>query len=117
MTDLEINQKIAEVVFNLPVKRGTRRGKFDPEGVCLWYEAEHHGGEAVWKRVPDYVNSLDAMHEAEKVIRTIKGVLIYDYAARISKSHHYDELLTATARQKAEAFLKTLGKWNTQQDH
>lgn len=61
--------------------------------------------------VKNYCTDLNAMHEAEKIIRTIKGVTIYDYAARISKTHHYDELLTATARQRAEAFLRVLGKW------
>jgi hypothetical protein len=113
MTDLEINQKIAEAVFNLPVKRGTRRGKFDPEGVCLWYEAEHHGGEATWKRVPDYVNDLNAMHEAEKYI---PDSIAYFYGNKIGAVTGAEDSLCmsfycATARQRAEAFLRTLGKW------
>jgi hypothetical protein len=57
---------------------------------------------------PNFATDLNAMHEAEN---TIKGVLMYDYAAHISSRHDYDELLTATARQRAEAFLRTLGKW------
>lgn len=62
--------------------------------------------------VPDYCNDLNAMHEAEKVLispasyteclRLVVGpygaASIFDYAH-------------ATARQRAEAFLKTLRKW------
>ena len=117
MTDLEINQKIAEAEFNLPVKRGTRRGKFDPEGVCLWYEAEHHGGEATWKIVPDYVNSLDAMREAEERLDdkqrrdyAFRLMLLLCHGSPVDLSEHFD-LLHATARQRAEEFLKTIGEW------
>ena len=39
---------------------------------------------------PDYCGDLNEMHEAEKVIA---------------------EMVHATARQRAEAFLRTIGKW------
>jgi hypothetical protein len=58
---------------------------------------------------PDYCNDLNAMHEAEKVLRDKE--LLFEYAMHISNSHHYEYLLRATASERAEAFLKTLGKW------
>lgn len=69
-------------------------------------------------RIPKYSQSLDAMHEAEKKIRpdTNKRVETWQlwnkyvkYASivanELSPTH-------ATARQKAEAFLRVVGKWN-----
>jgi hypothetical protein len=64
--------------------------------------------------VPDYLNDLNAMAEAEK---TLTDVELEDFAFQLG----YDDdvfpaknirlLLRATAAQRAEAFLKTLGKW------
>lgn len=63
---------------------------------------------------PYYLNDLNAMHEAEKVL-TLKQlrrmtVEIHDIMTRDPKQdwipvHH------CTAAQRAEAFLRTLGKW------
>lgn len=58
---------------------------------------------------PDWCNDLNAMHEAEKVLR--EKELLFEYGMHISNSHHYEYLLRATARERAEAFLRTLGKW------
>ncbi len=61
--------------------------------------------------LPDYLNDLNAMHEAEKVL--LKNVHLYlDYVSRLSKmvGGNYDAVF-ATAAQRAQAFLKTLGLW------
>jgi hypothetical protein len=60
------------------------------------------------KSPPDYVHDLNAMHEAEKVLDE-------------TQAEDYEELLGeygfhSTARQRAEAFLMTLGKWATTED-
>ena len=69
--------------------------------------------------LPDFLNDLNAMHEAEKVLTpdTIPEYLcqLFDVAtngrsglypvAENYLSHH------ATASQRAEAFLRTIGKW------
>ena len=57
----------------------------------------------------DFCNDLNAMHEAEKFLRDAN--LLFEYGMHISNSHHYEYLLRATARERAEAFLRTLGKW------
>ena len=66
--------------------------------------------------IPDYLNSLDAMHEAEKVLsrgehyNQTGGFGLYvqnlDFV-RCGRKHFFD----ATAAQRAEAFLRTIGKW------
>ncbi len=68
------------------------------------------GTSCVWD-LPDYLNDLNAMHEAEKVL--LKDVHLYlDYVSRLSKmvGGNYDAVF-ATAAQRAEAFMKTLGLW------
>lgn len=68
--------------------------------------------------LPDYLNDLNAMHEAEKVLnidqklqyvemlRSIKGPVSRD---RTPVTWIYAHL--ATAAQRAEAFLRTLNLW------
>ena len=58
---------------------------------------------------PDYLVDLNAMHEAEKVL-TWKNQ--GDYAAALGRSDDGSfSHVTATAAQRAEAFLRTIGKW------
>jgi hypothetical protein len=57
--------------------------------------------------VPDYLNDLNAMHEAEKVLdynqlREMEDSVSFQFA--VYPFH-------ATANQRAEAFLRTIGKW------
>jgi len=62
--------------------------------------------------LPDYLNDLNAMHEAEKVLSEKQWVQ-YDSMMPLRDP----QKIHATARQRAEAFLRTLGLWqetNTQ---
>ena len=59
-----------------------------------------------WEPCPDYCADLNAMHEAEKVLPYIKLCNYLDRLINIS----FEAALTP-ARQRAEAFLKTLEKW------
>jgi len=62
-----------------------------------------------WKCAKDYCNDLNAMHEAEKVLspqETDKYVTTLCLEVQSEPSLH-----NATARQRAEAFLRALGKW------
>jgi len=66
--------------------------------------------------VPDYLNDLNAMHEAEKVLMNHPnaGELVTNYINYLEDSH--DRWLTscfATASQRAEAFLRTLNLWES----
>jgi len=68
--------------------------------------SEAIGADIHWKAAKDYCNDLNAMHEAEKVLTA-------------DQWYEYDQLMPlrdpqkmhASARQRAEAFLKAIGKW------
>ncbi len=63
---------------------------------------------------PDYLNDLNAMHDAEKVLiwRTDLAVLDYDEELRmVTDGWRWN----ATAAQRASAFLRTIGKWEESQ--
>jgi hypothetical protein len=49
------------------------------------------------------------MHEAERVLRPIKQERYYRLLRERIGSH--DLAISATAAQRAEAFLRTIGKW------
>jgi len=59
---------------------------------------------------PNYLNDLNAMHEAEKVLfgRNDWSACIYDEHINVATSSWK---WNATASQRAEAFLRTIGKW------
>ena len=62
------------------------------------------------RHIPNYLNDLNAMHEAEKGLVRLQWV---SYLRRLQTL--CDESVTwpihATATQRAEAFLRTIGKW------
>lgn len=73
--------------------------------------------------VPDYTRDLNAMHEAEKELREPQ-VMAYILALRdIAEKVEYSgesgiemTLVHVTAAQRAEAFLRTVGKWQNGPD-
>jgi hypothetical protein len=72
--------------------------------------------------IPDYLNDLNAMHEAETLViysndkspkkytQQIKAAICKDAGVKKAQMD-FDMCITATAAQRAEAFLKTIGKW------
>lgn len=79
---------------------------------------------AVIKVVPDYCNDLNAMHEAENKLTPFQRIKHGHFLQEILNeavvgfvSNYESELkslsrvASATAAQRAEAFLRTLGKW------
>lgn len=65
--------------------------------------------------VPNYCNDLNAMHEAEKVLAPKNWNNFkknwWDYCKLLREGNDASEAIHANARQRAEAFLRTLGKW------
>jgi hypothetical protein len=97
MTDEQINVAIAEAC-------GWR-------AVCVnadsgFYKGFDNGAE-LRPDLPDYSSDLNAMHEAEA---TLTEDQLWRMAREIERN---DEqwYFRATARQRAEAFLRTLGLW------
>ncbi len=74
-----------------------------------------------YKVLPGYLVDLNAMHEAEKILtpeyQPTKGESQWsDYLGWLgfcgeNKTREIYECVTASAAQRAEAFLRTLGKW------
>ena len=69
--------------------------------------------------VPDYCNDLNAMHEAEKMLSAVnKNDYLY-YLEDVCKtdcwtimnSEERFRIVNAAAKQRAEAFLRTINKW------
>jgi hypothetical protein len=95
MSEQEINEAIAEAC-------GRER---DPDGG--WYP--DNGLRVGTQAIPDYCTDLNAMHEAEKVLTIIEQGHYWDHLKDLT-DEGFDQL-HATARHRAEAFLRTVGKW------
>jgi len=59
---------------------------------------------------PDYPNDLNAMAEAEIACKTGDPIVYYDWLEVLTKKSG-TRPWCATAAQRAEAFLRTVGKW------
>ena len=89
------------------------------EAFACWVRPSAMEHQTEW--LPDYLVDLNAMHEAEKVLtpkyQPAKGESQWsDYLAWLgfcgeNKTREVYECVTATAAQRAEAFLRTVGKW------
>lgn len=55
-----------------------------------------------------YTDDLNAMHQVEKTLTIPQW---YDYATYLNPMWTKEKLIHATAFQRAEAYLKTIGKW------
>jgi hypothetical protein len=63
-----------------------------------------------YRTLPDYLNDLNAMHEAEKTLTYAQGGDMTLWIQRMTCAG-YGPQLFATAAQRAEAFLRMIGKW------
>jgi len=68
--------------------------------------------------VPDYCHDLNVMHKAEEFITDwvayrieLSKVVGVGYAPDLDICGDIKAFINATARQRAEAFLRTIGKW------
>ena len=95
---------IAEACGWKPDKRGL--GWLSPHG---YYSPE-----------PDYLNDLNAMHEAVSIFDYDQADQFEDHLCDICKRSNDEKenpapwrfaVVNATATQRAEAFLRTIGKW------
>jgi hypothetical protein len=95
--------------------------QFNDKGAAF----DMHGSHAY---CPDYPNNLNAMHEAEMLLETRTPIRAYGYvleleaailrAANLKPNGHVGDYrkITATAAQRAEALLRTIGKWQTEKE-
>jgi len=85
---------------------------------CGWTEISDWGAGGIngkhptepWVEViPDYLNDLNAMHEAEGTLNKESGY--HETGGYGLYLVALDHDVSATAAQRAEAFLRTIGKW------
>lgn len=87
---------------------------FNPDNIpdCLQYTARAPSGK--WGLIPDYLNDLNAMHEAENSLDHIKQCQFAEKLFRaMTGEHGVSDFMKihASASQRAEAFLKTINKF------
>jgi hypothetical protein len=75
---------------------------------CGW-KTGYRDPEA-WHPLPDYLNDLNAMHEAEKAMNNNDWWKFVEHLTNICGGGTALGI-SATASQRAEAFLRTIGKW------
>ena len=97
MSDDEINVAMADAM-------GWRK----EDGVYMWTA---NGIDCTCPELWDWANDLNAMHEAEKTLSETNMFVMAHYIERFI-SRHGQHYFHATARQRAEAFLRTLFKWH-----
>ena len=92
------------------------------ERICGWEampEGHYHPDNPIGQTKPNYLNDLNACHEMEKVLME-KGVNAWwSYVAFINRHNPTpfgtETAVHATAAQRCEAFLRTLGLWEEEQ--
>lgn len=76
-----------------------RQGDWHPRGF-------HPNNPQGRQRIPDYLNDLNAMHEAEQGLTPEQWGIYEDILIRSAEFVWH-----ATAAQRCEALLRTIGKW------
>lgn len=107
MTDEQINAAIAEACGWTEIQK-TMDG-------CYGLKSPTRG----YIRIPNYCGCLNAMHEAEKILKGYEQIHTYVWHLSNRKDWETDFKLMevhVSARDRAEAFLRTLGKWNEVQE-
>jgi len=88
-----------------------------PEG-AYWRGANPLRPDLLKEEIPDYLNDLNAMHGAEEILTRQQRAAYAEnltYAIRDHETpgfyHERFVLVHLSAKERAEAFLKTLNKW------
>lgn len=109
MTDIEMRIAIAEACG----WKQTHIMQMGPKG--KYVRTYQKGRGKLHQKLPDYLNDLNAMHEAEKAAgfhaNTSEGRKLTQKYAHLIGAECESWKGYATARQRAEAFIKTLNLW------
>lgn len=112
MTDEQINIAIAEACGWTEIQEGDPWGTLIGKPNRRIHRDPWHGTEDLFE-IPDYCNDLNAMHEAEKTLNQHQSRVYSDYLNESPQSVTWIScyVFHQTARQRAESFLKAIGKW------
>lgn len=92
---------IAEACGWRRTKEGAKSAWFNPA-------ARGHGRSMFRNQIPDYLSDLNACHEMEKGMTSGQNQA---YGLQLSRQCNRVDIWHATAAQRCEAFLRTIGKW------
>ena len=108
MTNDQINRAIAEACGWTNIHDG---GPWHNHK--LWgYPPELPGqGGNAYKYIPDYCTDLNAIHDAEKTLTDDQFKWYTHWVEKLMPETGIRFLLCATASQRAEAFVRSIGKW------
>lgn len=82
------------------------------DGHGRWWRHSEQKTVCEERDLPDYLNDLNAMHEAEKVLKAELWQAYTDNLCAVcGKTVNMFFIFCATASQRAEAFLRTLNLW------
>jgi len=112
MTPERINIKIAEACgWTATENHGSMGGWIakQPNGGSVYDAIGGTKDDAISRACPDYYNDLNACHEMEKVLFGKMWSLYSDHLALICDG--MNSRIHATAPQRCETFLRTLGLW------
>ena len=81
-----------------------------PDG--SWYpDGKDYGSQGI----PDYLNDLNAMHKAEKILTNDQHLRYFLTLTKVCTGYALPEFfgsaIRASVEQRAKAFLRTIGKW------
>ena len=121
MTDEQINIAIAESMEwkwdSSTFQKDRKRLIHHTSGkVCIVWGDGSLGGD----KIPNYISDLNACHECVKTLtdaqRTtyrehLSKIWTRDYNSRCGLFPRHDDSVNATARQRCEAYLRTIEKW------
>jgi hypothetical protein len=83
----------------------------------VWWQGKSPDGDSD-RLLPDYLNDLNVMHEAEMSrvdMEDGRFIMLFREYLHTILGHDGSLAIHATAAQRAEAFLRAIGKWeNTQ---
>jgi hypothetical protein len=91
---------------------------------CGWTQCQWNGAydtlkgvppirPSLFQDIPDYLNDLNAMHEAEVALAKNEDEGWHVYQQKLRSRCGASPIFRATAAQRAEAFIRTIGKWNS----
>ena len=114
VTDKELNVEIAEYCRWRNIREqdyqpfGTNEYIDGPSQVWVGIHPESDVDSKEYEVIPDYCNDLTARAEAENVLTTTQTTTMSQYLhRRLGMLWGF-----ATASQRAEAFVRTIGKWD-----
>jgi hypothetical protein len=75
----------------------------------MWYNP---GGSTVGEELmPNYHSDLNAMHKAELFMLSVDPILYKQVYLKTYMDCYFNGGVSAEASERAEAFLRTIGKW------